>query len=369
MTDPVSGDTNADKIRKDFSEDSLAGISLRQRIENAADGVLILDTLGAVLYANPVAREIFDHTGDESIHVSLGLPLQAGTTADLTIYRRGRKPAEVEMRLVEVTWRGQAAFLGSLRDISARRTQQERLHQLEKLEAVGHFTVGIVHDFNNLLAVVSSGLRLLRERFDGLSTDPEMDLLFKELQERIQNGSALSRQLLSLSHQHSSVHGAIDLNARIESLSHLLEQTLGKGIILRRNLERSVGSVLVDPNELDTAILNLVVNARDAMDGHGTVTIETGRTIDDGAEPPADVVALARVTIADTGQGMSEEVLRKVFEPFFTTKGEGAGTGLGLPQVYDFVNRFGGKIKIDSAPGAGTKVHLFLPLVYGTPKD
>ena len=269
------------------------------------------------------------------------------------------------MRLVKVTWHGQAAILGSLRDISARRTHEERFRQLERLEAIGHLTAGIVHDFNNLLAVVGSGLRLLRKRMDGLSIDPEIDLLFEEMQERVQNGSALSQQLLQLSHQHSSIRGTVDLNARIESLSHLLEQTLGKGIILRRDLDRSVGNVLVYADELDTAILNLVVNARDAMDGRGTVTIETGHATADGEDLSADAAALARVTVADTGCGMSDEVLRKVFVPFFTTKAEGVGTGLGLPQVDDFVNRSGGKIRIDSSPGGGTKVHLFLPRVSG----
>jgi signal transduction histidine kinase len=299
------------------------------------------------------------------LRVSLGRPLQAGETADLTIYRRGRKPAEVEMRLVEVTWHGQPAFLGSLSDVSARRSREERLRQLERLEAVGHLTAGIVHDFNNLLAVVGSGLRLLHKRLDGLATDPEINPLFEEMQERVQNGSALSQQLLQLSHQHSSIRGTVDLNARIESLSHLLEQTLGKGIILRRELDRSIGSVLIDADELDTAILNLVVNARDAMDGRGTVTIETGHATADGEDLSADAAALARVTVADTGCGMSDEVLRKVFVPFFTTKAEGVGTGLGLPQVDDFVNRSGGKIRIDSSPGGGTKVHLFLPRVSG----
>lgn len=365
MADPLNEEPDAGGDREGFGEDRLAGISFRQRIENTTDGILILDTLGTVLYANPVAREVFDHPGDEPLRVSLGRPLQAGETADLTIYRRGRKPAEVEMRLVEVTWHGQPAFLGSLSDVSARRSREERLRQLERLEAVGHLTAGIVHDFNNLLAVVGSGLRLLHKRLDGLATDPEINPLFEEMQERVQNGSALSQQLLQLSHQHSSIRGTVDLNARIESLSHLLEQTLGKGIILRRELDRSIGSVLIDADELDTAILNLVVNARDAMDGRGTVTIETGHATADGEDLSADAAALARVTVADTGCGMSDEVLRKVFVPFFTTKAEGVGTGLGLPQVDDFVNRSGGKIRIDSSPGGGTKVHLFLPRVSG----
>ncbi|MBN9079434.1 MAG: PAS domain-containing sensor histidine kinase [Rhizobiales bacterium] len=365
MADPLNEEPDAGGDREGFGEDRLAGISFRQRIENTTDGILILDTLGTVLYANPVAREVFDHPGDEPLRVSLGRPLQAGETADLTIYRRGRKPAEVEMRLVEVTWHGQPAFLGSLSDVSARRSREERLRQLERLEAVGHLTAGIVHDFNNLLAVVGSGLRLLHKRLDGLATDPEINPLFEEMQERVQNGSALSQQLLQLSHQHSSIRGTVDLIARIESLSHLLEQTLGKGIILRRELDRSIGSVLIDADELDTAILNLVVNARDAMDGRGTVTIETGHATADGEDLSADAAALARVTVADTGCGMSDEVLRKVFVPFFTTKAEGVGTGLGLPQVDDFVNRSGGKIRIDSSPGGGTKVHLFLPRVSG----
>ena len=340
-----------------------ANAGFRHLIENFADGILVVDLEGTVLYANPAATEIFDHPAGEPLRISLGHRLTAGETTDLTVYRQGRQSAEVEMHLVEVTWHGQPALLAGMRDISARRAQEERRRQLEKLEAVGRLSAGVFHDFNNLLAVFDSGFRLLRTRLGDAGADPQINILLDEMAERVQNGSALTRQLLDLSRQQPRVRGAVDVNARIEALTHLLGQTLDKGIILRRSLDPALGSVLVDANRLDTAILNLVINARDAMDGVGTVTIETSAvSIDDGKGPDGPT-GFARITVADTGRGMGEEIRGRVFEPFFTTKGEGKGTGLGLPQVNDFVNRVGGRIEIESSPGIGTKIHLLLPLI------
>jgi signal transduction histidine kinase len=341
---------------------SISQPSFQLLIENTADGILVVDLSGAVLYANPAACRIFGHSREELLHVPLGRPMASGETAEITVHRPGGKPADVEMRVVEVTWDGELALLASLRDISARRAQEERQRQSQKLEAVGRLAAGIVHDFNNLVAVFESGLRLLERQLAHDAVDPKVGKLIGELLKRTQNGRALTQRLLAFSRRQTLSPQATDLNERVRSLTGLLERTLGSGVQIRLDLDPGLGPVLIDPDQLDTAILNLAVNARDAMAGKGTLTVETGTDVPGDPEivdGPGD--SLARITVADTGCGMSREVLAQVFEPFFTTKGEGEGTGLGLSQVYGFVHQSGGQVHIESEVGAGTRIHLFLP--------
>ena len=337
--------------------------SFRLLIENTADGILVVDLSGAVLYANPAAGAILGHSREELLHVPLGRPISWGETAEITVHRPGERPADVEMRVVEVAWDGKPALLASLRDISARRAQEERQRQSQKLEAVGRLAAGIVHDFNNLISVFESGLRILERLLAHDPADPKIAALVGELLKRTQNGSALTQQLLAFSRRQSLSPKATDLNERVRALTSLLERTLGSGIRIELNLDPALEPVLIDPNQLDTAILNLAVNARDAMAGTGILTIETGRdmpgdsdVVDDPGGP------FVRITVRDTGCGMSKEVLAQVFEPFFMTKGEGAGTGLGLSQVYGFVRQSGGHVHIDSQVGMGTSIHLIFPL-------
>lgn len=331
-------------------------------VENTADGILVVDLSGAVLYANPAAAEIFGHPVEELLHVPLGRPVVSGETAEITIHRAGRKPTEVEMRVVEIAWDGEPALLASLRDVSAQRAREERLRQSQKLEAIGRLAAGIVHDFNNLLAVVESGLRLLERQLAHDPADPKVAQLIEEMFKRTQNGGALTQQLLAFSRSQPLTPEIVDLNMRIEGLTSLLKQTLGRGVTIGLDLDAALGPVRIDANQFDIAILNLAVNARDAMERRGTLTLETGDDADrfEDAHLPAGV-SFMRVTVRDTGCGMSKEVLAQVFEPFFTTKGDGEGTGLGLSQVYGFVSQSGGQVHIESAVNEGTSVHLFLP--------
>lgn len=336
--------------------------SFRLLIENTADGVLVVDLAGAVLYANPAAGTILGHSREDLLHVPLGRPIVRGETAEITVHRPGGRPAEVEMRVVEVSWDGKPALLASLRDISARRAQEERQRQSQKLEAVGRLAAGIVHDFNNLLAVFESGLRLLKNKLARDPGDPDVAMLIEELLKRMQTGSALTHRLLAFSRRQVLSPQVTDLNERIRSLTSLLERTLGSGIRIELDLDPASGAVLIDPDQLDTAILNLAVNARDAMAGTGVLAVETSRDIlSDVEELENSPASFCRVTVRDTGCGMSREVVAQVFEPFFTTKGEGEGTGLGLSQVYGFVRQSGGHVHIDSEVGRGTSIHLFLP--------
>jgi signal transduction histidine kinase len=362
----VSREQGLAEIVETADDSRLTGISqpsFRLLIENTADGILVVDLAGAVLYANPAAARILGHSREALLHVPLGRPISRSETAEITVHRPGDRPAEVEMRVVEMAWDGKPALLASLRDISARRVQEERQRQSQKLEAVGRLAAGIVHDFNNLISVFESGLRLLERQLAKDPADPKIATLIEELLKRTQNGSALTQQLLAFSRRQPLSPQATDLNERIRSLKSLLERTLGGGVQVRLDLDPRLGRpVLIDPNQLDTAILNLAVNARDAMAGRGVLTIETSEDVSDHVEElDGSAASFARITVRDTGCGMSKEILAQVFEPFFTTKGE--GTGLGLSQVYGFVRQSGGHVHIDSEVGKGTSIDLVLPCV------
>jgi len=336
-------------------------ISFQRLIENNADGVLVVDMSGAVLYANPAAAQIFGQPREKLLHVPLGRPVVAGEIAEITVRRPGGKAAEVEMRVVEIAWDGHAALLASLRDVSAQRALGERRRQSQKIEAIGRIAAGIVHDFKNLLSVFQSGLNLLQREIAEDPSGPRVAILFDELRNRVQNGSALTQQLLAFSRQQSLSPEVIDLNERIKALSTLLERTLGSRTKIHLALDPALGPVLIDPNQLDVAILNLAINARDAMNDGGTLTIETSNTPDDLDDVRNAASAFIRVTVRDTGCGMSKDILAQAFEPFFTTKDDGEGTGLGLSQVYGFVSQSGGHVRVESEVGEGTSVHLFLP--------
>jgi len=339
----------------------ISQVNFRRLIETLADGILVVDLSGTVLYANPAAAMVFGYPAADLVHIPLGRPVISGETIEITVHRPHRSPADVEIRTVEVSWEGKPALLASLRDVSALRAQEERRRQSQKLEAIGRLAAGIVHDINNLLAVFESGLRLLHKQLSEESHNPNSAALVEELIRRTRNGGALTQQLLAFSRGQSLYPETVDLNGRLEVLSTLLERTLGSGMRVRRDLDPALGPVRVDVNQLDVAILNLAVNAKDAMDGKGTLSIETSDAPGYIEDVPGMGASFVRVTVSDTGCGMTKEVLAQAFEPFFTTKGDGQGTGLGLSQVYGFVKQSGGHIRIESVVGAGTSVHLFLP--------
>lgn len=293
------------------------------------------------------------------VHLLLGRPVVTGDIAQITVARPNRAPAEVELRVVGMTWNGQPAYLADLRDVSARRAEEERLRQLQKLEAVGRLAAGITHDFRNLIAVVQAGLRLVGNKVRDGASQADISTLVEEVMKRTENAETLTSQLLSFSRSQASTPPIVDINRRIVTVASMLSQTLGGSIKIRMDLADDVGAIEIDANQLDMALLNLALNSRDAMDGHGTLTIESRLT----AAPAwrGEQTEVVRVTVRDTGAGMTAEVKDKVFEPFFTTKGDGNGTGLGLIQVHEFVARSGGQVQIDSELGTGTAVHLFFP--------
>ena len=261
-------------------------------------------------------------------------------------------------------------FAKVTRDITERRKQQEALEkaqaafiQAQKMEAVGQLTGGIAHDFNNILTSIIGSIDLL-ERGGAITTEQPRRLIgiAKRSAER---GASLTQRLLAFSRRQALDPRQIDVNRLVGGMSELLPRTLGESVGIETVLAGGLWRTLADPNQLESALLNLAINARDAMPEGGKLTIETGNTYldDDYAAMHAEVTPGQYVLIAvsDTGQGMPETVISRAFEPFYTTKPEGKGTGLGLSQVYGFVKQTGGHVKIYSEPGHGTTVKVYLP--------
>jgi signal transduction histidine kinase len=207
--------------------------------------------------------------------------------------------------------------------------------------------------------VVQAGLRLVGNKVRKGATADEVDALLEEILKRTQNAEALTAQLLAFSRKQELRPVAVDVNERVRSVCSMLAQTLGSTGEIRTDLHEKAGEAELDADQLESALLNLAVNARDAMGGFGTLTIQTDIAGQSG--DLRDRADLLRVTVRDTGSGMDPETKAKAFEPFFTSKGEGKGTGLGLSQVYGFVVQSGGHVRIDSEVGVGTEVHMFLP--------
>ncbi|WP_242122402.1 ATP-binding protein, partial [Sphingomonas lacusdianchii] len=238
--------------------------------------------------------------------------------------------------------------------------------QLQKMEAVGQLTGGIAHDFNNMLAVVIGGLNLAQRRLDRGDTD--IRRFMDGAMEGATRAAALTQRLLAFSRQQPLAPESIDANRLINGLADLLTRTLGEPVRLETVLTPGLWKTLADPVQLENVVVNLAVNARDAMPEGGRLTIETGNAaVDDDYAADADIPPGQYVMLAvtDTGTGMSPEVLAKAFDPFFTTKGVGKGTGLGLSQVFGFVRQSGGHIKIYSEVGHGSTIKVYLPRAYG----
>ena len=265
------------------------------------------------------------------------------------------------------TEREQAALAHARDAIAQRAAIAAQLNQAQKMEAVGLLTAGIAHDFNNLLTIVSGNIALLRA--DVGAPDARRQKFIGSAISACERAAALTKRLLGFARSEPIDPRPVDVNDVIASISDLPWRSMGDQIIAEFRLGAALWPVFVDPNQLEHALLNLALNARDAMSGRGTRTVDTANvTLGDAAAArltgtaPGEYVS---IVVSDTGCGMPTEVREKAFDPFFTTKEPGKGTGLGLAQVYGFVTRFGGGCAIDSEPGQGTAVKLYLPRYAG----
>jgi DNA-binding response OmpR family regulator/two-component sensor histidine kinase len=302
-------------------------------------------------------------SGADSFLVQPAEPLELAAAVNALL--RIRK-SEDEMRALNATLEQrvkdrvadlEAANLQLKHEIEQRQRAETALVQSQKMEAIGQLTGGLAHDFNNLLTAVVGNLDLIRVR----ATDPRIAHHADHAFMAAQRGAKLTAQLLAFSRTQKLATVAVDLNGLIYGMSELLNQTLGAEITVETNLSPGLAAALADANQLELAILNLSINARDAMPGGGTLTIST-------LEDPADKERVI-VCVADTGTGMPPEVVARAFDPFFTTKEPGKGTGLGLSQVYGIVRQIGGDVTIDTAIGKGTRISIALPVASTAAKN
>ena len=245
-------------------------------------------------------------------------------------------------------------------EAAEREAAEAQLRQVQKMEAVGQLTGGIAHDFNNMLAVVVGGIDLAKRRLTG----PRKEVLhhLTNAMEGATRAAALTRRLLSFARSEPLLPERVDSRDLVSGMSDLLDRTLGERIKVQTRLGKEAWPIFVDSHQLENAILNLAVNARDAMEGTGTLSITT-ENVTLSANEVGDVRAgdYLKLSVGDTGCGMTEEVRERAFEPFFTTKPVGKGTGLGLSQIFGFAHQSGGEVGIESELGKGTIVSLYLP--------
>ncbi len=252
------------------------------------------------------------------------------------------------------------AALAALHAEKAERLKTEdMLRQAQKMEAIGQLTGGVAHDFNNLLTVVIGNLERLETRF---RDDPTVYRAIKGAMDGATRGAALTHKLLAFGRRQPLAPHRLDVNTLVEGMEDLIRRAVGERVTIDFQFDRGLWPVEVDPNQLENALLNLVVNARDAMPDGGRLTIES-RSCNDPMTTDSHSIRgeFVLLTVSDDGIGMSADVLSRAFEPFYTTKAPGAGSGLGLSQVYGFVKQSNGHVDITAAPGQGTSVRIYLP--------
>jgi signal transduction histidine kinase len=252
-------------------------------------------------------------------------------------------------------------------EMAQREQAEEALRQAQKMEAIGQLTGGVAHDFNNLLQVMLASLDIVHRRLErgGIITADDLRRPVAAAIRGAERAASLTQRLLAFARRQPLAPQSLDVNKLVSGMSEMLHRTLGEGIEIEAVLAAGLWRVSADVNQLESSLLNLAVNARDAMAGHGKLTVETANTFLDEAYAAAhEEVQIGQyvvIAVADNGAGMAPEIVRKAFDPFFTTKDVGQGTGLGLSQVYGFVKQSGGHVKIYSELGQGTTVKIYLP--------
>jgi two-component system, cell cycle sensor histidine kinase and response regulator CckA len=362
----------------------------RSLFELHPDVVVAVDPQGRFTSVNPASEAVVGYRPEELLgqpfapmivpedldravaHFRATMAGEAQPPHELAIRHKGGRRVEVSATTVPIVVHGRVVGVyGLVRDLTAQHALEAQLRQAQKLEAVGQLAGGVAHEFNNLLMAILASAELLLEETAGQPGREDAEII----REAATRAATLTRQLLDFSRQHPVHLRPIDVNTVVRDTGRLLRRILGEGITLALELEPALGEVLADPSQLEQAVVNLVVNARDAMPRGGRLTLRTRHVVVDEAEarghrglrPGGDAGMYMAIAVEDTGVGIAPELQHRLFEPFFSTKPVGQGSGLGLATVYGIVEQWGGWIDIQSAPGAGTTVTLYLPEHAGVP--
>jgi PAS domain S-box-containing protein len=380
-------------IERKNADEALRKSEMRKAaiLRSALDCIISFNADGKIIEFNPAAELVFGYSRAEACGrsiIDLTLPEAARETfrRDLAEYvadpgvqrRRGRRlelramrrdgtefPADAAISSIAID--GRVMFTTYLRDITERKHLEEELLQSQKMEAVGRLAGGIAHDFNNILTAILGYSDLIMGKID------EREWMYKHLAEIRKSAdfaASLTHQLLAFSRRQPLYLRVFNINDTVSSLQKMLQRVIGEHIEIKTHFNAQIGRLKADPSQLDQVLLNLCVNARDAMPSGGTITISTEDVSYFIADPYAtnDMPAgpYVRLRVADTGCGMPPEVIKHIFEPFFTTKEKGQGTGLGLATCYGIVKQSGGYIIVDSAVDEGTTFTIYLPRVEET---
>ncbi|QFU16323.1 hybrid sensor histidine kinase/response regulator [Microvirga thermotolerans] len=311
-----------------------------------------------ILMPSPYREE---HDGYLQRYLRSGEKRIIGVGREVIGRRKDGSTFPMELAVGEVEIGDQHMFTGFIRDLSARRKIEQDLRQAQKMEAIGQLTGGVAHDFNNLLTVILGNLEMLGSEI----ADERQRELLREACETAEHGAQLTERLLAFGRRQPLQPKPTDVGDLLGAMTPLLRRTLGETVRVAGRSDTDLWKVLVDPSQLQNALLNLAINARDAMPGGGSLLI-AAENVEIRADqallhPEIQAGQYVLTTVTDTGTGMPRNVLERAFDPFFTTKEVGAGSGLGLSMVYGFVKQSGGHITIDSEPGSGTTVRMYLP--------
>jgi PAS domain S-box-containing protein len=379
----------ASKTARDISESKWAQHALNQEIEErrrifetSQDLILVTDTRGTFVQVSPSAKTIIGYEPAEMIGRSAMEFIYPddleNTRNEMRAARHGRQMRNFETRYVHkeghpvtLTWMGTWSepvwrhfFIG--RDLTEKQAAEAQIRQVQKMDAIGQLTGGVAHDFNNILTVITGTIGILAE---AVADKPDLAAIARLIDEAAERGANLTKHLLAFSRKQPLQPTEVDINGLMLEAAKLLHPTLGEHIEITPILAEDAWAAMVDPNQLTTAILNLALNARDAMPDGGKLTLESRNVYLDesyaGMNSEVTVGHYVMVTVSDSGTGILAHLLEKVFDPFFTTKGVGKGTGLGLSMVFGFVKQSGGHIKIYSEEGHGTSVKIYLPRATG----
>lgn len=351
--------------------------------ETMVDGLIVIDTQGIIHYVNPACVTLFGHAKEDMIGrnvsilmpspfreqhdaylahhrdtgvkriIGIGRQLQ-GMRADGTVFPMYLSVGETKTADTDL-------FVGIIYDLTEKKRAEETILHHQKLDAIGQLSGGIAHDFNNILSVIGGNLEMIGD----VDLPPAARRALLRAQDAATRAARITHRLLAFARKQPLTKKATDLTLALRDMSEILQRAIGEHIQVRMDLPKTSTIVETDIDQFETAILNLVVNARDAMPNGGIVAIEAERvTYHDDPRTTAEVPAgdYVRVSVSDTGSGMSPEVCARAIEPFFTTKEVGSGTGLGLSMVHGFMKQIGGHARIYSELGKGTRVSLFFPI-------